>query len=113
MIIDVILDRMEYEKENSDVTYSDFLEWENSPGGKIAIEKAKQFGAIIQEPYSPKKFYDKVLAYGGKFAEQITYAMDYFGESLVKKTLCEYIIGNDYNPKICDYINSVDWLVPA
>lgn len=38
-------------------------------------------------------------------------ALDGGTEEDVKKALCAYIVNCGYNPAICDYINSVDWLV--
>lgn len=113
MIIDLIIERKDYETENPGATYSDFMEWAESKEGKEAIRNAEKMGMVILTPYNPKNFYNKVLEYGGDFADIITYAMDYFGETMVQKALCEYIIGNNYNPEICDYINSVNWLIPA
>jgi len=65
--------------------------------------------------YDPYDFYHSMLMYGNgevdSFGSLISYCMDYFGESMVRKALCEYIDGNDYNPSIKDYINSVNWLI--
>lgn len=35
--------------------------------------------------------------------------MDSGSEKDVKKALCNYVMG-EYNPKICNYINKVQWL---
>lgn len=113
MIIDLILDRKAYESENPGVTYADYIRWAETPEGKEEIRNARKMGMVILKPYNPKDFYIAVMRYGGKFADNITYAMDYLGETMIRKALCEYIIGNDYNPEICDYINSVNWLIPA
>ena len=59
--------------------------------------------------YDPVKFYCDCICYGD-IGEDITRAMDYFSEKGVKEALCEYIHTNEYNPEICDYIKSVDWL---
>ena len=40
---------------------------------------------------------------------KISRALDGGSEKDVKKALCEYVMG-EYNPKICNYINSVSWL---
>lgn len=64
--------------------------------------------------YDAKRFYDLVMNYidfPDDYASKITYAMDYLEEEYVKKALCDYVINNEYNPKICEYINSVEWLV--
>lgn len=61
--------------------------------------------------YDKNKFYRMVRDYDVQpFSNNITYMMDFFGENLVKRALCEYVIGCKYNPSICDYINSVEWL---
>ena len=59
--------------------------------------------------YNPREFYHDVLGYG-EIGHDITFAMDIGTEECVKRTLREYIINNGYNPDICDYINSVNWL---
>lgn len=64
-------------------------------------------------PYSPKDFYKEVQEYGeifGNVAWNITRAMDEGTEQDIKKELCRYITEQGYNPNICDYINSVNWL---
>ena len=37
-------------------------------------------------------------------------AMDGGEEKDVVSALCAYIMQNEYNPEICDYIHSVKWL---
>lgn len=59
--------------------------------------------------YNAHDFYFDVFEYG-RIGDSITRAMDYGTEEDVKKALCEYVIKNEYNPKICDYINSVNWI---
>ena len=59
--------------------------------------------------YNPKEFYLDILGYG-RVGDGITRAMDFGEESDVKKALCRYIIDNEYNPEICVYIHSVNWL---
>ena len=59
-------------------------------------------------PYRAKEFYNDVFNYG-EIGFDITRAMDSGSEKDVKKALCNYIMG-EYNPKICDYINKVQWL---
>jgi hypothetical protein len=66
------------------------------------------------KPYSPKKFYDEVMAYGKtwpKMAYPIADAMDVGTEKQVKLALEKYITDNEYNPSIIDYINSVNWII--
>ena len=60
-------------------------------------------------PYKAKEFYNDVFNYG-EIGFDITRAMDSGPEEDVKRELCDYIIRNDYNPKICNYINRVTWL---
>ena len=97
MIIDLILDR------------KDFEEFERKNGCPIMIP----VGSIDNlEPYhySARKFYGDCMGYGS-IGDDITRALDYGTEEQVKQALCKYIIDNEYNPKLCDYINSVDWLI--
>ena len=61
------------------------------------------------DTYNAHDFYIDCLGYG-TIADGITNAMDYGSETDVKRELCKYIIKNEYNEKICDYINSVNWL---
>lgn len=61
------------------------------------------------ELYKARDFYFNVLQYGST-GDEITRAMDGGTEDDVKKALCDYITGNEYNPQICDYIKSVEWL---
>ena len=61
------------------------------------------------DTYNAHDFYIDCLRYG-PIADGITKAMDYGSETDVKRELCKYIIKNEYNEKICDYINSVNWL---
>ena len=60
--------------------------------------------------YKVKEFYDNVMAYEEGTDYEISRALDGGTEKDVKKALCDYIINNDYNPKICNYINKVTWL---
>ena len=112
MIIDLILNRKDFEQDYPGVTYADYIEWKNSKEGQELIKAAAKHGAFYPAPYCAKTFYNDVLGYG-EIGEHITYAMNYFGENLVKRALCEYVINNEYNPAICDYINSVNWLIDA
>ena len=61
------------------------------------------------EQYSPKHFYDDCMAYG-VIGHDIAEAMDNKEERDVKMALCYYIIEQDYNSEICQYIISVNWL---
>lgn len=63
--------------------------------------------------YNAREFYMQVQAYGetfGDIAWDITRAMDGGDEEDVKRELRYYIISQEYNPAICDYIDSVNWL---
>lgn len=63
--------------------------------------------------YDAHDFYYNIMGYGEiwpNLADPITGAMDEGEEQDVKNALCAYIRNNDYNPAICDYINSVEWL---
>ena len=60
--------------------------------------------------YKAKEFYDDVMAYEEGTDYEISRALDGGTEKDVRKALCDYIINNDYNPKICNYINKVTWL---
>lgn len=82
MIIDMILDRKEFEEDG------------------------------VMDYYDPKRFYDMMMAYGedGGSGWDIARAMDFGSENDVRKELCKYIDNNNYNPQIKDYINSVEWI---
>lgn len=65
--------------------------------------------------YNAKKAYDYIRTEEECFdfienGINISGAMDHGTEEDVKKQLCNYILKNDYNPEICEYINSVNWL---
>ena len=61
------------------------------------------------ETYDTRDFYFRALQYS-PVSDAITSAMDYGTEKDVKRELCQYIIDNEYNPAICDYVNSVEWI---
>ena len=65
--------------------------------------------------YNPEDFYNDVCQYEQSFFEDdntlnISKAMESKNECIVKKELCWYIISQEYNPELCTYIMSVDWL---
>lgn len=61
--------------------------------------------------YNPQDFYDYVSHQLDVLnSEDIARALDSGTEEDVKKALCEYVKMGGYNPIICDYINSVNWL---
>lgn len=61
------------------------------------------------KPYSAHDFYMDCLGYG-RIGDDITRAMDFGTEEEVKRALCKYVVENEYNPLICDYICRINWL---
>lgn len=59
--------------------------------------------------YDAADFYRSVVRYG-EIGHDITRAMDYGTEDDVRRELCAYVIEQDYNPEICDFINARAWL---
>ena len=59
--------------------------------------------------YSDVQFYRDLIQYG-EIGFDIARAMDSGTEEDIQNSLCAYIIDNDYNVEICDYIRSVNWL---
>ena len=98
MIIDAILDR----QYADDVRAQGYTHWKTRDG---KIEEIK---------YDPRKFYMAVFGYiggcGSDAAENITREMDNGTEESVKQALCKYVLKNNYNPEICEYINGREWL---
>ena len=113
MVIDLILDRKEIEKENEtcvsvyDVPMNGFYK----PIAEVFPEEeiADEFKDGFVWNYDPREFYYCVLGYE-KVGNEITAAMDYGTEKDVKQALCNYIDKQNYNPEIKNYINSVNWL---
>lgn len=73
------------------------------------------------EVYEPKELYDYVSDLyadcvewkqdeGAKIYEKILQALDYGTEKDVRGALCNYIIKNNYNCAICDFICTQKWL---
>lgn len=63
--------------------------------------------------YNAHDFYFRCLRYNSVFngiADDILSALDSGTEQDVKQALCRYITDNEYNPQICDFINSVQWI---
>lgn len=82
MIIDEILNRKDWEEEGYDV-------------------------------YDAHDFYTNCMissTYFNGIGDKITYAMDYLENKDVQDAICKYIINNEYNPNICDYVRSKNWL---
>ena len=61
------------------------------------------------DDYSPRDFYFNVMEYGEP-GYGITRAMDRGTNRDVQKALADYILDNEYNPALCGYVFSVDWL---
>ena len=70
-------------------------------------EKSRENGA-----YYAQNFRDSVENYINIFsnAVEIVYAIDKGSEQEVKAALITYLIDKGYNPRIIDYVLSVDWL---
>lgn len=62
--------------------------------------------------YNARQFYNDCMDYCNIFGFDygIPRALDCGENEDVQRELCKYIIENDYNPAICEYVNSVDWL---
>lgn len=60
-------------------------------------------------PYSDVRFYHELIQYG-EVGFEIARAMDSGTEKDIQESLCDYIVKNDYNIEICEYIRSVKWL---
>lgn len=111
MIIDLILDRKDFEADDRvSVAESKFSEM------YVPILSLYPADAIPAElrngytyHYTAAGFYREVMRYG-KIGHGITAALDYGAEADVKRALCEYIDRNEYNPEIKEYVNSVQWL---
>ena len=71
----------------------------------LILDRKEGYGT----PYNTREFYNDVTAYEEGTDYKISRALDGGSEKDVKKALCEYVMG-EYNPKICNYINSVSWL---
>ena len=61
------------------------------------------------QAYNPKKFYNDVLNYGEQ-GQEIAKALDSGEAEDIKRELNAYIMKNDYNPAICEWVNLVNWL---
>ena len=73
------------------------------------LDRKDNYEEFGQDDYKPHDFYFDVFVYG-RIGDDITRAMDFGTEEDVKRALCDYVIRNEYNPDICNYINSVNWL---
>ena len=61
------------------------------------------------DKYRPEVFYRRVYMYG-EIGFGISSAMDGGTENDVKRELCNYVVENGYDEKICEYINKEKWL---
>lgn len=65
------------------------------------------------EEYNAREFFARINEYNEIWPEicrPILDAMYYHTDNDVRRELCNYIDNNGYNPKIKDYINSVNWI---
>lgn len=62
--------------------------------------------------YDEHAFYANVAEYGGD-GVQIAMAMDGGKNSDVQRELCKYVIANEYNPTLCNYINEQVWVTDS
>ncbi|MBQ8248109.1 MAG: nucleotidyltransferase domain-containing protein [Lachnospiraceae bacterium] len=63
--------------------------------------------------YNAHDFYMACMKYSSTFkgvGDEITRAMDGGTEEDVRRTLCDYIRKNEYNPLLIDYINHLNWI---
>jgi hypothetical protein len=60
--------------------------------------------------YNPKQFYNEMTMYGVDSGFAIASALDSGEEVDVKRALAIYIIENEYNLDIINYIYQVNWL---
>ena len=62
------------------------------------------------KPYNAKDFYQFLEGYNNEGYFPVLTAFDSGTEQDIKNALNEYIISEQYNSDICEYINSVNWL---
>lgn len=67
--------------------------------------------------YDARKFYWDCMEYNNVFhmgtIAAITAAMDYGTNEDVQRAINTYILRNEYNPDICNWVNTQDWLQGA
>lgn len=108
MVIDLILDKKDYEKflQDNEITAKEYEEYYNN------LSEEEQAFSIT--PYTPHDFYMHVLDYYQNFNddlhENILKALDYGTNETIQKALCDYVTKNGYNTTICDYINKTKWI---
>ncbi len=59
--------------------------------------------------YNAKQFYNNVMQYG-EIGFNIASALDSGENKDIEKALCLYVVENDYNNNICNYIRSIKWI---
>lgn len=65
------------------------------------------------DKYNAKELYDYCQYMGsihGDLYWNVARALDAGTNKDIQRELCKYVIKSGYNPDICDYINSVNWL---
>ena len=62
---------------------------------------------LVNHEYSWKWFYNRCMDYE---SYDVCNALDNWSEIDVKNILKQYILECDYNPKICEYIDWVNWI---
>lgn len=108
MVIDLILDRKDFDKmlQDNKINLQEYKKYYYS------LSKEEQQFRFL--PYNARNFYYNVLNYYQTFRndlhENILKALDYGTNKDIQKALCDYILQGGYNPSICDYINNVNWL---
>ena len=61
------------------------------------------------QTYSPAGFYRDVMEYGPE-GWGISRAMDRGTNRDIQKAIADYILDNGYNPELCGFVFSVEWL---
>ena len=112
MIIDLILDRKEEDVRGFIAVTPGRLNDFNKPVTELypmeEIPEALRGGYCYH--YSARAFYHRVMDYANMGGIEIARALDSGTEADVKRTLCAYIDGHEYNSEIKDYINAAEWL---
>lgn len=112
MIIDLILDRKDEDERGNIAVTPNKLDDFYIPVVELypvdEIPEALRSGYCYH--YNARAFYHRVMDYANMGGVEIARALDGGTEADVKRTLCEYIDRNEYNPEIKDYINAVEWL---
>lgn len=63
------------------------------------------------QAYDVNVFADRAGKYAHDLADyRVINALGMGTEEDVKKALCDYVVGYGYRDKICDFVNSVNWI---